>query len=1121
MTAMPDALAERDSLHRQAALDVTRSFLVQAPAGSGKTDLLIQRFLALLARVDRPERVVAMTFTRKAAGEMFERVAGALRAAACGAAGGTAHERRTLELARAALEQDRRCGWNLVAHPARLQVQTIDALCIAIARQAPLTTGLAGPRRFEEQGAPLYREAVRSALAAAAPDDASWRRMLALVDNDTDAAVELLAGMLARREQWLKYLVGREPAKLRADLEGALGAEIAAELERLRTVFPRDQVPAAIALLRYAADNLAPEAARAELACALRRCAERADLPPADASGVAEWVAIAEWLLTGKGQWRAALNAAQGVPAKGGADARVWRARAVDLLARCAATTGLDAVLDATRALPPATFDDASWSTVASILDLLPQLAARLELTFAETGTVDFAQAMLGALAALGDPEAPSDLLLRLDYRVEHLLVDEFQDTSDAQNALIERLTAGWQFGDGRTLFAVGDPMQSIYRFREAEVRLFLHARQARRIGNVPVEPLELARNFRSQANLVAWVNATFPHVFAARDDPWRGAVAHVASAAVVPAAAGPTPTLDLFADPAGEAAGVVERVRRALSDGVEDVAILVRARSHLDRLLPALQAARIAYAAVELESLAERQAILDLLSLTHALAQPADRLAWLALLRVPWCGLALADLFAVAREADDTDWASVLASTEPLHEVSPEGRSRLTRLAAAMVPALRSRGRATLAARVRGAWLALGGPALCDDALDLAATERFFALLAAHESAGDLANYDALLDALDELKATPDDAAEARVKVMTLHKAKGLEFDTVILPALERIPHPAEERLLLWRMRPQGLLLAPRGARGDGNDRMYGYLKRLDRDESDAELARLLYVGCTRARARLHLSAAPGLEAQDGGVPRWKDPPSGSALAKIAGALAGALPGAPDPAAGAATEAFVPPTLARLPLDWRPPPPEESIPLSLPPSADEDTARVFDWAQVNAAAIGTVAHRWLAQLGRDGLAHWSAARVDAARARIEAELAYEGIDAADLPAAHAAVANVVTRVLADPRGRWLFDPTHEDAASELALAGADAGALVHVSLDRTFVADGVRWVVDFKTGTHAGGDAATFLDREVERYRDQLDRYARIVRGLDPRPIRLGLYYPLVDGGWREWPTS
>ena len=110
-----------------------------------------------------------------------------------------------------------------------------------------------------------------------------------------------------------------------------------------------------------------------------------------------------------------------------------------------------------------------------------------------------------------------------------------------------------------------------------------------------------------------------------------------------------------------------------------------------------------------------------------------------------------------------------------------------------------------------------------------------------------------------------------------------------------------------------------------------------------------------------------------------------------------------------------------------------------------------------------------------------------------------------------------MSATLADPRGKWLFDPAHAEAASELALGGWDGRAVSHIAVDRTFVADGVRWIVDFKTGAHEGADPDAFLDREQERYREQLEQYAAFVRVLDPRPIWLGLYYPLV-AGWREW---
>ena len=179
-----------------------------------------------------------------------------------------------------------------------------------------------------------------------------------------------------------------------------------------------------------------------------------------------------------------------------------------------------------------------------------------------------------------------------------------------------------------------------------------------------------------------------------------------------------------------------------------------------------------------------------------------------------------------------------------------------------------------------------------------------------------------------------------------------------------------------------------------------------------------------------------------------------------------------------------------------------------------------FDWARETARCIGIVAHRFLAQFGREGLAAWNEARLATAAQRIRTELAGEGVDEAELDFAASEVHRALANVLADARGRWLFAPEHTEATSEWALAGIDDGAIAHVVLDRSFVVTGVRWIVDFKTGGHEGADVEQFLDREMERYREQLHRYARFVSSLDDRPIRLGLYHPLLCG-WREWPFA
>jgi ATP-dependent exoDNAse (exonuclease V) beta subunit len=787
------------------------------------------------------------------------------------------------------------------------------------------------------------------------------------------------------------------------------------------------------------------------------------------------------------------------------------------LLVNLAAVPQLAETLHAVRSLPPPRYNDAAWAIVEALLDVLHRAAAYLLLRFRDTGTIDFTQGTIGALAALGD-DAPSELLLRLDFRVQHLLIDEFQDTSFTQFELIERLIAGWQPDDGRTLLVVGDPMQSIYRFRGAEVRLFVEAQQAERVAGLPIENLVLRRNFRSQPALVEWANRVFADALGPRSDPWRGKVGFTSAVPAVDALPDAAATIDIAADPDAEARVVVGRVRAAIAEGAERIAVLVRARSHLDPLLGILRDKGIAFAAVELDALAERQSILDLVSLTHALLQPADRLSWLAVLRAPWCGMQLADLFVIAHAASTRAAGSIaglIADSAPVAGLSDDGRARFTRIGEVLARSLASRGRAGVAARVRGAWVALGGPATLREASDVDAAEQFFALLSQHEFAGDIPAWASFVDALWTLYAAPEVAERVRVQVMTLHRAKGLEFDTVILPGLAQPTKREDTEILRWRRRPQGLLLASTKEKGGDDDPVYAYLGLLGADEQSAELGRMLYVGCTRAKRRLHLTAVLEPRAKNG-VVEWGSPPSGSALARCWSGLCTEIGGPPAPVPAWQQPVAARP-LRRLPVDWQPPQPLPAVPLVTAPEKAIATIP-FDWARETARHVGTVAHRVFAEIVRDGLAAWSPARAAALDPRIRAELTSTGVDESELDGAAANVLQAVRALLTDERGRWLVDSAHADARSEWALAGIDGGEVAHIVIDRSFVTEGARWIVDFKTGAHEGAAVDAFIDREVARYRSQLERYARFVRALDARPIRLGLYFPL-QRAWREWP--
>jgi ATP-dependent exoDNAse (exonuclease V) beta subunit len=1098
-----------DSAARATALDPRRSFIVQAPAGSGKTELLIQRYLALLATVDEPEQVVAITFTRKAAAEMRRRVLDALRDAAVGAGHGAPHRTTTLELARTVARHDAERGWSLADVPQRLRIDTLDAFNVALARRLPLLAGGVAAATIAEDASDESRVAARRAVSELPADGelgASLRELLRSLDNDQAGLERLLAELLPRREQWLGHLAGRDAAELRAQLELALQRLVGDELEALRARWPAAAWSELAALLTHAARHAAAPDVRQAIQTWLAAPAQSAP-----AAGLAAWRMAAALLLTKAGDWRRQAPKEPGFGAEHASVREQWRA----LLAALANETALRDALHGTAGLPEPRYTEPQWRKLAALQTVLVRLVAELKVIFAERRCVDFVELSLAAQRALGASEAPSELLLALDRRIQHLLVDEFQDTSQAQLRLVELLTSGWQRGDGRTLFLVGDPMQSIYRFRDADVSLFLRV-QRRGIGAIALESLQLARNFRSAPTVVDWVNRVFATVFPANDDVATGA------AAFAPSTAERTSAAQQFVrahavddtDPRAESATVIQILAAERErDSRQSIAVLVQSRTHLTGLQERLAARGWPVHAVEIEAPNEQQIGQDLLGLTRALTHWGDRIAWLGVLRAPWCGLTWRDLHALCHDAFDRTIWDLLNDTARVARLSDDGRARAGATTRVLHRAFAARGTLGLAAWIQDTWQRLDGPACLDDDVEHARAQQFFALLGRHETNGDIVDPAVLEQVFAKAQRQSDPPPSAGIEIMTMHRAKGLEFDTVILLGLAREPRRDDAKALYWLQRANAaaaddLLLAPLVAAGAPEERLASFVRRADRQRDLAERARVLYVAATRARERLHLVCS--LAAED------PQPLKHTLLAylwpHVAADLVAQLATTPAPPATAAAAA-IQPVLRRLavPADAPAPPPE------LPP---EPAPRPeFAWSSRAAVHVGSVVHRHLQQIAEEGIERWSADRVQALAPRLARELELAGVDADELRWARERALGALSAVLDDADGRWLLG-AHTESASELRLTLRLPAALRHIQIDRTFVADGIRWIIDFKTGQHEGGDRRAFLDSEVERYRPQLARYAAAFAVLDARPIKLGLYFPLLRA-FRSWPAA
>lgn len=1125
-----DELLQLDAYNRERAI-FPESFIVEAPAGAGKTELLTQRYLALLNIVNDPEEIVAITFTNKAAAEMRSRILTSLQDAASGVAVDKPHKQTTRRLALAALARSRELGWQLLTQPARLRINTIDSFSSLLARQMPLMSRFgAQPAVVEDAGA-LYQEAAARALASLeSEDNAAVKTALQYFDNDSVRLGSQLADMLARRDQWLLQASQHEShtqAQPGDDQEeDELHSQHAIEdaaAEAFRQLIHHDIVAAGRVLhadlqqqlmpvARYAASNLP-----CEHSVALLLDWETPLLPRHESLSM--WLSVCELLLTREDELRkpGGINVRNGLPAT--EEGRAWKQQLVDIM------LSMDdvAALARLRKLPDLRNIDEERIIVGALAALLKLAAAHLVSVFQEAGEVDFSEVSQRALQALEDRDGPTDLALRLDYRIQHLLVDEFQDTSPMQVNLLHKLMAGWEAGDGRTIFCVGDPMQSIYRFRKADVGLFLQVAEFG-IGHLPLESLHLTRNNRSCPEVIDWVNRAFARVFPERDSVTRGAISYREFAATrtsLPGAgvevhaliaAPDTAAGELAALEARRLADIIEQERA--EDPTRSIAVLVRARDHLQALVAEIRRNRphLRFQAVKVEALAERQSVQDVLALSRALLHRADRVNWLALLRAPWCGLTLADLHALGADDHYSTLWQLMQDEQRVASLSQDGQQRLLHVRHILSEAYAHRGRQSMRRWVESTWLKLGGPQCLWEAGDVRDVQALLDLIDQLERNGrfDMA---ALQTGIDKLYAAPDVHADGSLQFMTIHNSKGLEFDTVILPGLHRQSAKGDAPLILWEdvalddASSQLVAAAwrPRHRRDDMPS-PYDYLQGLESERSANETARVLYVAATRAIRRLHLVAAVRPNSKD-----EVKAPNGTFLESLWDEVGveflqayqrwqAARPApdmallAPQTATDTLDEAAFIPQLIRLVQ------PEVAAvlrqPVAAPVMAYQSAALADEDGLTPGhsldACVGTLAHRYLELMALDGPDAWPAHRVTSLAPAMQHWLAARGLATEQAALGASRVVQLLNTTLASAQGRWVLQ-RRESGDGELAIARLESQQLATHIVDRTFVEGGVRWVIDYKSVALETDITDAALAAIAQRYRPQLARYAAL----------------------------
>ena len=727
--------------------------------------------------------------------------------------------------------------------------------------------------------------------------------------------------------------------------------------------------------------------------------------------------------------------------------------------------------------------------------------------------------------------------------------------------------------------------MQSIYRFREAEVANFLDAWSGS-IEQFPLNRVNLTVNFRSTLGIVNWVNQAFQKIMPTENKIDKGAVCYTLSDAFS--------TLDNDAvqlnwtvnEPKeAQLQKVVDDIEAVLASKKpgENIGVLARTKTVLIPIAKALKQRKIAFKAIEIETLDKQQEIQDLESLTKAFMHLADRGAWIALLRTPAIGLNLHDLSALLEPSwpdvsllETETFVESLADSKALSnsaikhwpvwsilsfyakenfetaKLSAEGVQKLNRAYPILQNALSKIGRLKWSRLIPETWLVLDMAQGLDDEASLQNIDAFWQMLSSLESSKEGLTLAGLSSQVTKLFALPADSEDSgQIELMTMHKSKGLEFDTVFLPELNKQPRSDTAALFSWlHFQTQGqqqLVFAPMVQKGQNdiqleNKALVDFLQGFEKEKQQFELARLFYVACSRAKQSLKLYANVDISESS----YQKDEP----LKPIKNALLSCFWSDQQAAFDQQANTLVfdeveasdsVPTLLvrRIPVNRQSLFPAQSsnentlqknmnIQEMSEPLQDRDKTEntVQDTAQEISQALmateaGNLVHEFLEVWGLHGLPN---RLLPGHKDYIQSRLKQAGLTDAILAEAERRVITSLSHALQQPKIRWALSSEQQAASCELPLTSQ--GMLFEGSkieddqqshiIDRTFVdADNTRWIVDYKTSfwhSEMAMSEEKFIAEQVKTYRPQLARYGALMATLESRPQKWVLYFSYLD---------
>lgn len=1164
-------------MSRESAINHQQSIIVKAPAGSGKTEMLVQRYLALLARDCKdPCQIVAITFTRKAAAEMLSRIRRELTLAS-EAPPDSPHKKITHKLAQEVLAKAKQYKWHTPSLVTEENVTTIDAFCHTLVSLDPLKAGfLTMPEIFTDSDLDkLYKEAASQAIQTmkdAVLDEVDKHKLMHLLYIHNNSPVKLRAGVakiLANRTAVLPLIQDNnyQPQK---QLE-QLCKELCTLLSNRASTSWLQQITAALDANR---ENFESGAYKP---------------PPLDTdwtqTSLENWKALADAILTKSGSLRKQFREKAGFIK--GSQTKEDIVSLIETLRDLCSGESLDAAADTSwnewlmllqecRNWRDKYTEDELLSAEAA-QRIIKLAAAHLAQIFKQENKCDHTEIMLAAIEVMGQEEAPSLLAERLGHRLKHLLVDEFQDTSVGQLNLLEAITSSWDESSNNTLFLVGDPMQSIYAFRQADVRIFNRLWEEQKLGQIPLARLTLKENYRSNEPIVDWLNKNFENIFPHQANNLINSVAYTQAKAMTAKGESLAPT-HLAVKHNEEVQPTYEQIFSPVIDKIKEImeqdpdatiGILARKRSDATGVLSLLQQDNIEFDADKFSSMEDNPLIIDLMSLTRAIYNTEDEIAWYACLRAPWCGLKLQDIVALSRINRDADnqqkslWSLVLDLAGNSHQeshqkskeeskealkvsLSEDGIQRIKHFVAGISLAMGTRRRTNWHNVMDKAWQGLGGNHFATTPKDLADLDLFM------DNLRQCSTDDKLdLEEMDKRMKLHGVAfsGNSRIRILTIHHSKGLEFDYVFLVNMNKRGGNSSGDGLLevtdFIMNDSGRAGAVISVNAPGytveDKPVHIMLKGIKKTQQDQELRRLLYVACSRARRGLFLHYLVSYKNDEDGEGS-SDGKSHELKATHNSFLKLLEPEKLDEevhpiqeirrASRASSQQNkqneniisngegIPTRRIRQ---------EDLNDFIQSAIGDANTQPFPDWHSPYERVRGIAIHRVmeiLAAATSESIKQLAAGKgkqelFESIAAETKQLITQQGLDTQQADKVLDDVSETIDFCLQDERALWIM---HSDGMNECEFISKNAPM---VRIDRTFVDAGTRWIVDYKTS-----EKGDFSDAELDKFHRQLHRYGKTFEtfqeisqkrsqasngSAEKLPIKLGIYCP-QNGFWKEW---